>query len=204
MAEDVDLQGAILRLRFPPSSVHLFDVLKDSGHLSDKEVCHTFSLSVRAELRSGDNESGLDPLGPSRLVRVRWEGTEVGDGLFDYASKVYASLEFDRSMKGAYQLLKNSDFVSLQASEPHVAASQVDSSPGAVKPTVKRLSAADPSTILLEFSGGSLARGWCHKLHFNAMGPGPDFDTKLLDANLKACASNCLCNWKGTESCAES
>lgn len=102
LAEDVDVDTAVLRLRFPPSSVHIFDVLKENGHLGNAEICHSFSLSIRAELRSGENESGLDIMGPSRLVRVRWEGTEVGNGLFDPASRIYASLEFDRSMKAAY------------------------------------------------------------------------------------------------------
>lgn len=205
LAEDVNVEGVILRLRFPPSSIHLFDVLRDEGHLGDREICHTFSLSVRAELRSGENESGLDMLGPSRLVRVTWEGDEVGeDGLYDHAGRVYASLEFDRSMKGAFQLLKTAEFVSLVAAEPNVAASSVDSAPAAVKPAVKRLSPADPSTILLEFHGGSLALGWCHKLQFNAFGPGPDFDVQLIESDLKICASSCLCNWKGTESCEES
>jgi hypothetical protein len=103
LAEDIDLEGAILRLRFPPSSVHLFDTLKEAGYLSSgTEICHSFALSIRAELRSGENESGLDPLGPSRLIRVRWEGNEVGDALYDYSARIYAALEFDRSMKGAF------------------------------------------------------------------------------------------------------
>jgi hypothetical protein len=103
LAEDVDLAGAILRLRFPPSSIHLFDTLKEEGKLSKgTEICHSFTLSVRAELRNGENESGLDPMGPSRLIRVRWEGEEVADGLYDYSSRIYAALEFDRSMKGAF------------------------------------------------------------------------------------------------------
>jgi hypothetical protein len=209
LAEDVDLDGAILRLRFPPSSVHLLDTLKDLNYFSQgREICHNFALSIRAELRSGENESGLDPTGPSRLVRVRWEGDEVGDGLFDFSSRIYASLEFDRSMKAAVQLLKNSDFVSLEAASPRGSSSLGslgDTAPEAVKPTFKRLSAVDPSTILLEFSGGSLARGWCHKLHFADTGPfgGPDFDVEHLSGGLKVCASSCLCNWKGTESCSE-
>jgi len=102
LAEDVDVDGAILRLRFPASSIHLFDIMRQEGHLGDVEICHSFSLSIRAELRNGENESGLDMFGPSRLVRVRWDGTEVGNGLYDYSSRVYASLEFDRSMKGAF------------------------------------------------------------------------------------------------------
>jgi len=64
-------------------------------------------------------------------------------------------------------VLKNADFVSLVADAPNVSAGSVDSAPVVAKPAVKRLSAVDPSTILLEFHGGSLALGWCHKLQFN-------------------------------------
>lgn len=53
LAEDVDLDGAILRLRYPPSSIHLVDELIDNGHLGEKSLCHSFDLSVRAELRNG-------------------------------------------------------------------------------------------------------------------------------------------------------
>ena len=103
-------------------------------------------------------------------------------------------------------MLKTAEFVSLVAAEPNVAASSVGSAPAPVKPAAKRLSAADPSTILLEFHGGSLALGWCHKLQFSplGLGAGPDFDAVRLDSDLKICASSCLCNWKGTESCLES
>lgn len=74
LAEDVDLEGAVLRLRYPPSSIHLIDQLIDQGHLADRPACLTFDLSIRAERRDGTNEGGEELQGPSRLLRVRWEG----------------------------------------------------------------------------------------------------------------------------------
>jgi hypothetical protein len=41
---------------------------------------------------------------------------------------------------------------------------KIETAPNSVKPAVKKLSQSDPSTIILEFHGGSLALGWCHKL----------------------------------------
>jgi hypothetical protein len=45
----------------------------------------------------------------------------------------------------------------------------------------------DPSTIVLEFAAGTLARGWCHKLNMISIG-GPfgqlDFDERLLANDL--------------------
>jgi len=67
-----------------------------------EELCHTFILSVRAENRDGTNEGGEEITGAARLMRVRWEGTEVSDKLFDSRDKIIAELEFDRSMKSAF------------------------------------------------------------------------------------------------------
>lgn len=72
LAEDVNVDHAILRIRYPPSSIHLIDELVDEGLLGDQEACHTFQLSIRAELRGGVNEAGESVFGPSRLLRVRW------------------------------------------------------------------------------------------------------------------------------------
>ena len=110
---------------------------------------------MRAELRGGDNEDGSAIVGPSRLVRVRWEGEEVDDGHFDPAARLYATLEFDRSMKAAFQLLKGSEFASL-VPEKTVDGSAPKDTPETVRPAVKKLSAADPSSILLQFPAGSL------------------------------------------------
>ena len=118
LAEEVNLTSAILRLRYPPSSIHLVDELIDHGHLGDRPLCHSFSMSIRAEQRSGVNENGEDPTGPSRLLRVRWEGTEATDGLFDYSQRVTAVLEFDRSMKEAFKILKTTPFASLLSKHP--------------------------------------------------------------------------------------
>jgi hypothetical protein len=161
LAEDVDVKGAVLRLRFPPSSIHLVDDLIDQGHLGTRELCHTFQLSIRAESRPGENEGGEDPMGPSRLLRVRWVGDEASAGLFDHSKRVTAVLEFDRSMKAAFKILKTTGFANLVAAEPHVSAKQAGSAPDPVAPAAVRLSADDPSVITLEFPGGSLARGWC-------------------------------------------
>lgn len=51
--------------------------------------------------------------GKVRLVRVRWEGREVSDLMFDSRERIVATLEFDRSMKAAFQLLKSSDWAVL-------------------------------------------------------------------------------------------
>jgi len=50
---------------------------------------------------------------PPRLMRVRWEGRKTSQGLFDPRSKLVASLEFDRSMSGAFQVLKSLDWAFL-------------------------------------------------------------------------------------------
>jgi hypothetical protein len=181
LADDVVLAGAVLRLRLPPSSLKLLETLKKGGHVAaGAELCHNFQLSVRAELRGGENEDGSAIVGPSRLVRVRWEGEEVDDGHFDPAARLYATLEFDRSMKAAFQLLKGSEFASL-VPEKTVDGSAPKDTPETVRPAVKKLSAADPSSILLQFPAGSLKRGWCHRLALSGSGPpggggGPDFD----------------------------
>lgn len=77
------------------------------------ELCHTFELSIRAERRDGQNEAGQDMGGHSRLMRVRWEGRQTSDNLFDPRGRLYATLEFDRSMKTAFQILKTDDWVAL-------------------------------------------------------------------------------------------
>lgn len=103
LADDIDISGAILRLRLPPNALSAIKFAKDSGMLPEEtELCHTFELSIRAEKRSGQNEAGQDMGGPARLMRVRWEGHETNHNLFDPRVRVYASLEFDRSMKQAF------------------------------------------------------------------------------------------------------
>jgi hypothetical protein len=46
-------------------------------------------------------------------MRVRWEGLRVADGVFDPRTRLIAALEFDRSLAGAYQLLKTSEWAGL-------------------------------------------------------------------------------------------
>ena len=56
--------------------------------------------------------------------------------------------------------------------------------PDVALPAVKKLSTTDPSNIILQFPGGSLKQGWCHKLELSSVGGGTDFDTKLLETDM--------------------
>lgn len=58
-------------------------------------------------------------MGPSRLLRIRWEGTEAYGNLIDYSKRATAILEFDRSMKAAFLLLKTAPFAALEATSPY-------------------------------------------------------------------------------------
>ena len=103
LADDVDLSGAVLRLKLPGSALEALKVAEESGLIPEgAELCHTFELSIRAEKRDGANEAGQSMDGHSRLMRVRWEGREISDRLFDPRTRLYAVLEFDRSMKAAF------------------------------------------------------------------------------------------------------
>jgi hypothetical protein len=114
LADDIDLSGAILRLKLHDHALQALKFAKESGLVpAGAELCHTFELSIRAERRDGQNEAGEDMTGHSRLMRVRWEGRETSDNLFDPRARLYATLEFDRSMKSAFQILKNEDWVAL-------------------------------------------------------------------------------------------
>lgn len=105
LADDIDISGAILRLKLPD---HAFDALrfaKESGLVPEgSELCHNFELSIRAEVKGHmGGEAGHEAeSGPSRLMRVRWEGHETNHDLFDPRTRLYASLEFDRSMKSHF------------------------------------------------------------------------------------------------------
>jgi len=186
LADDVNLSGAILRLRLPDHALQALKFAKDSGMVPEKaELCHTFELSIRAERRDGQNEAGQDMVGQSRLMRVRWEGRETSHNLFDPRARLYATLEFDRSMKAAFQFLKNEDWAVLQPVRTGSAGS-TSVQPDVVKPLSKALLVEDPSSITLEFAAGTLAKGWCHKLSMVAGGPsgGLDFDEALLAPDL--------------------
>jgi hypothetical protein len=156
------------------------DSLRAGGHVAaGSEVCHNLELSVRAELRTGENEDGSAIMGPSRLVRVRWEGNQVDGGHYDPAARLTATLEFDRSMKGAFQLLKASAWASLAPEKPTASGgAAAKTAAHAAMPTLKKLSTSDPSSILLQFPAGSLVGGWCHRLVLSAPGGpgGIDFD----------------------------
>ena len=59
LADDIDLSGAILRLRLPAAALLLQETLKEKGHVArGHETCHNFELSVRCEARNGENEAG--------------------------------------------------------------------------------------------------------------------------------------------------
>lgn len=103
LADDIDLSGAILRLKLHDHALQALRFARESGLVPEgAELCHTFELSIRAERRDGQNEAGQDVVGHSRLMRVRWEGRETSDNLFDPRARLYATLEFDRSMKSAF------------------------------------------------------------------------------------------------------
>jgi len=149
LAEDADLSGAILRLRLPEHALHALKFAKESGLLAaGEELCHTFELSIRAERRDGENEAGQDLGGHSRLMRVRWEGRETSDNLFDPRARLYAALEFDRSMKSAFQILKTEDWVALQPIHTGTAGS-TSIQPDVIKPLSKALAEDDTSSITL-------------------------------------------------------
>jgi hypothetical protein len=44
---------------------------------------------------------------------VRWEGQEEQEGLFDPREHIIATLEFDRSVKEVYKIMKTSEWASL-------------------------------------------------------------------------------------------
>jgi len=106
LADDIDISGAILRLKLPDHSMEVLSIAKDSGLLPDHhEMCHTFELSIRAEVmghKNADGSAGHDEDSPSKLMRVRWEGHETSHRKFDPRTRIYASLEFDRSMKNHF------------------------------------------------------------------------------------------------------
>ena len=153
---------AVLRLKMPATALELVHTLNHEGLFGKGEICHNFQLWIRAEKLDGEGPTHTHG-GEAKLVRVRWEGYEVDPGLFDPRHKLTAALEFDRSMKGAHQLLKGSNWVSLV---PHNK-NENDTdrvAPDSVVPPAKRLNPDDVSTILLDFSPGTLARGWCQQL----------------------------------------
>jgi hypothetical protein len=85
-------------------------------------------------------------------------------------------------MVGAFKILKPTDWASL-VPEAAEKSGSTRATPDVVQPNSKKLSTSDPSTIILQFPAGSLARGWCHRLQlggFSPFGEGTDFDTELL------------------------
>lgn len=97
VAAPKDLTTAILRLRWPRSSLEAMTIAKESGKAAGQELCLTFSLAIRAER--------LDKKLRPSLMNVRWEGTRIADHSFDARQHIVAALEFDSSMKGMWQTL---------------------------------------------------------------------------------------------------
>ena len=124
--------------------------MKDAGLIEHGgELCLNFQLWVRAEKQDGNAGGyGFIHEGNARLMRVRWEGYEVGDMLFDPRHKLTAILEFDRSMKGANELLKTSNWVTM-APHQKVENDTDRTAPDNVIPPVKMLDPEDSGTILL-------------------------------------------------------
>ena len=87
-------------------------------------------------------------MGKTRLVRVRWDGDQLNYGIYDPGSRITATLEFDRSMVGAFKILKSTDWASLVPEEAEKSGS-TRLTPDVVQPNSKKLSASDPSIIVL-------------------------------------------------------
>lgn len=51
LADDIDISGAILRLKLPDHALDALKFAKDSGMVPEgHEMCHNFELSIRAEM----------------------------------------------------------------------------------------------------------------------------------------------------------
>lgn len=106
LADDVNLSGAVLRITLPSEAIELLAMLKERGHLDrgNDEVCHNFQLSIRAEIRGDPNDQSkqLSKFETPKLMRVRWEGMRVSEGIYDPRVRLIAALEFDRSLSGHF------------------------------------------------------------------------------------------------------
>lgn len=143
LADDVNLSGAILRLKLPGTAVKLQDTLKEEGHLeSGHEICHNFRLSIRAEA-TGRVAQERPP--STRLVRVRWDAERVGQDHFDSRSRFVASLEFDRSMLALFEVLKETTWASLVPEKLDESDPEKDSLSDPIMPSAKTLSEEDRS-----------------------------------------------------------
>lgn len=87
-------------------------------------------------------------MGKTRLMRVRWDGEQFSHGTFNPSARIIATLEFDRSMVGAFKILKATDWAMIVPEEVSKAGS-TRNSPDMVKPNSVKLSPYDPSSIVL-------------------------------------------------------
>lgn len=59
LADDIDLSGAILRMTVPDHAISALKFAKDSGFVPEGvELCHTFDLSIRAEMQGHKRGAG--------------------------------------------------------------------------------------------------------------------------------------------------
>lgn len=59
LADDIDLSGAILRLKLPYNAFDALKFAKESGYVPEgTEMCHNFELSIRAEMKGHMSSSG--------------------------------------------------------------------------------------------------------------------------------------------------
>jgi hypothetical protein len=143
-----DLKEVTLRLKFPPNSLEAMKMIEDTNRLKEGEdLCHTFDLSIRAFRL---DKSAPNPLGGDqrRLVRVRWEGTELSNEVFDSRQHVIAVLEFDGDMTKAWKMLKMGPVGTL-APEHTSAGGSSRIKPPVVSPQDKHIDDTDPSIITL-------------------------------------------------------
>lgn len=65
------------------------------------------------------------------------------------------------------------------------------------------LKEGDPSTIILKFAPGSIARGWCFELDLMSAAGAISADARLIANSSDICTTNCLCDPVGTHKCIE-
>lgn len=195
VATPEDLTHAILRLRWPPSSLEAMRIAETSGKAKDHELCLSFTLAVRTER--------LDRQSRPTLMNVRWEGRRMSDHVFDAREHIVAALEFDKSVKGMWQTLVGmGEFAKLSPAHTNTGGSTRLTVEDTL-PQEKMLKENDPSVIILKFPGGSVAKGWCYEL--NLVGAAGQFglDTQIIQNSVDICTTNCQCDPIGTHTCIE-
>ena len=136
-------------------------------------------------------------------MRVRWEGEQIDGGFFDPRHRIVAYLEYDRSMKDSYQMMKSATWAALMPEHAEENGSTREH-PDIVPANLVELSTDDPSTVMVQFAAGTIARGWQHRLHLKPLpGVGGMEDEQLVALDLALNTTNCLCDPQGTSHCDE-